>query len=122
MVERVEKFCARDEWKRAYDEINAFERMLTDDGVPVVKFFLHISKGEQLKRFRKRERDPFRSWKIGPDDWRNRKARSKYEKAIDEMFEKTSTKHAPWHVIPANHKWFARVAVLERTVKALAGA
>ncbi len=117
LVERVEKFAKKPEWKRAYREINAFERMLHDDGVPIVKCFLHISKKEQLERFHEREKDPFKNWKIGADDWRNRKQWKKYVEAIDDMFEKTSTDFAPWHGIASEHKWFGRVQVLECTTQ-----
>ncbi|MGB7218958.1 MAG: hypothetical protein WBD07_09120 [Vicinamibacterales bacterium] len=122
LVERVERFAEKDEWKRAYDEINAFERLLTNDGVPVVKYFLHISKKEQLKRFRARENNPFKNWKITDEDYRNRGKWKDYERAIDDMLEKTSTTHAPWHVVAANHKWHARVTVCETAVKALSEA
>lgn len=119
LVERVEKLTEKAAWRRAYDEIGRFEKMLVDDGCPVVKVFLHITKKEQLRRFREREGNPFKNWKIGPDDWRNRKAWKRYEKAIDEMFGRTDTGCAPWHLIAANHKWFARTEVLRRVVKAL---
>ncbi|MBK8206003.1 MAG: hypothetical protein IPK87_04310 [Planctomycetes bacterium] len=119
LVERVEKFATKQEWKRAYDEINSFEHMLHADNVPILKFYLHISKPEQLRRFRAREQDPFKNWKIGPEDWRNRKKWSKYITAVDDMFEKTSTDWAPWHAVAAEHKWFARLKVLETAVKTL---
>jgi AMP-polyphosphate phosphotransferase len=119
LVERVEGFAKKPDWKRAYDEINAFEKLLTNDGVPVIKFFLHISKKEQLKRFKEREQNPFKNWKITQEDYRNREKWDEYEDAIDDMFERTSTKHAPWIGVPANHKWFARVTVAEQAVKYL---
>ncbi|MBX3458691.1 MAG: hypothetical protein KF696_01855 [Planctomycetes bacterium] len=119
LVERVEKFAAKEAWKRAYDEINAFERMLHDDGVPVIKYYLHISKDEQLKRFKAREQDPFKAWKIGPEDWRNREKWDMYEAAVDEMFKRTSTDYAPWHAVSSQHKWHARVTVLETAVAVL---
>ncbi len=119
LVERVEGFAKQRDWLRAYDEINAFEKMYHDDGVPVVKFFLHISKDEQLKRFKDREHDPFKSWKIGPDDWRNRERWEDYEVAIEEMFQRTSTAFAPWRVVPAEYKWAARVEVAETCVRVL---
>lgn len=122
LVERVEKFAAKPDWKRAYDEINMFEKLLTNDGVPVLKFFLHISKKEQASRFKEREADPFKNWKITPEDYRNREKWDEYEKAIDDMFEKTSTDSAPWNVVAANHKWHARVAIAEACVKQLAAA
>jgi polyphosphate kinase 2 (PPK2 family) len=119
LVERVEGFAKKHAWQRAYREIDEFERMLVDDGVPVVKIFLHISKKEQLKRFRERENDPYKHWKIGPDDWRNRKKWNAYAKAIDEMFERTSTPHAPWTLVAGEHKWWARIAVCRAVVDAL---
>ncbi len=119
LVERVEGLATKAEWKRAYGEINAFEKALTDDRCPVVKIFLHITKKEQLKRFKERERNPYKNWKIGPEDWRNRKRWKRYEKAIDEMFERTHTPAAPWHVVAGNHKWHARLGVLRLVVEAL---
>jgi polyphosphate kinase 2 (PPK2 family) len=120
LVERVEKLARTRDWKRAYDEINAFERLLTGDGVPVVKFFLHISKKEQLRRFEEREANPFKRWKISAEDWRNRRRWRDYEQATDDMLRRTSTHHAPWTLIAAEHKWHARVAVCEQTVRQLA--
>ena len=119
LVERVEHFAKKKEWKRAYDEINEFERMLTADGVPVIKLFFHISKGEQLRRFHERESNPYKRWKITKDDWRNRRKWSKYEEAIDEMFEKTTTEHAPWHLIAGERKWYARVTACRTVAEAL---
>jgi polyphosphate kinase 2 (PPK2 family) len=119
LVERVEGFASKPEWRRAYDEINQFEKTLVDDGCPVVKIFLHITRKEQLKRFKERQKNPYKNWKIGPDDWRNRKAWSRYEKAIDEMFERTDTGSAPWILVAANHKWYARTEVLDRVADAL---
>lgn len=120
LVERIEELASRAEWRRAYGEINAFERMLTDDGVRVVKIFLHISADEQLKRFEERLDNPFKRWKIGPDDLRNREHWDDYIEAYEEMFEHTSTEHAPWHLVPANAKWFARLSVLEIVTTKLA--
>jgi polyphosphate kinase 2 (PPK2 family) len=119
LVERVEEFCAPAEWKRAYDEINEFERMLVKDGAVVVKIFLHISKKEQLRRFHERQHNPYKRWKISKDDWRNRRKWSDYEKAVDEMFEKTTTRRAPWTPIAGEHKWYARVAVCRAVADAL---
>lgn len=118
LVERVEKFASETEWTRAYREINEFERLLHDDGAIIVKLYLHISKDEQLIRFRRREEDPLKHWKINDEDWRNRKKWAEHNDAAHDMFEKTSTPHAPWTVIPANYKWYARV----RVVKAIADA
>jgi len=120
LVERIEKFCSKAEWKRAYDEINAFEKALADDGVPVVKLFLHISKKEQKRRFEDRAKDPFAVWKLNEEDWRNRAKWDDYEVAIDEMLERTDQEHAPWHLVAADYKWFARVEVLEACVERLA--
>jgi polyphosphate kinase 2 (PPK2 family) len=119
LVERVEGFASKSEWKRAYGEINEFEKVLADDGVPIVKIFLHITKDEQLRRFKEREHNPYKKWKIGPEDWRNRKRWSDYEVAIDDMFRKTSTKRAPWNALAANAKWYARTEVLRTVVKTL---
>lgn len=120
LVERVEGFASEQDWRRAYDEINSIEKMFVEDGVPVIKFFLHISKEEQLRRFHEREKDPFKNWKIGPDDWRNREKWDDYEHAIDDMFKRTSTEYAPWTLIPAEHKWTARVEVAEACVEQIA--
>jgi polyphosphate kinase 2 (PPK2 family) len=119
LVERVEKLCTPDEWKRAYGEINEFEKMLVDDGAVVVKLFLHISKKEQLRRFHEREHNPYKRWKITDDDWRNRKKWSKYERAIDDMFEETHTRYAPWTAIAGERKWYARVSVCRAVADAL---
>jgi polyphosphate kinase 2 (PPK2 family) len=119
LVERVEGLASPAEWRRAYDEINAFERMLTEDGVAMAKFFLHIDRKTQLKRFKMREHDPMKKYKITPDDWRNRKKWRDYEKAIQEMLDRTHRPDAPWHLIPANDKQYARIEVLKACAKAL---
>jgi polyphosphate kinase 2 (PPK2 family) len=123
LVERVEKFCIDADWKRAYREINEFERQLTDGGAIIIKLFLQVTKDEQLARFKRREEDPYKHWKISDEDWRNRKHWDQHNEAAEDMFEKTSTDAAPWVVIPANYKWYARVkvvkAVAERVTKAL---
>jgi polyphosphate kinase 2 (PPK2 family) len=119
LVERVEHLAKKHEWRRAYGEINEFEKMLEADGVPIVKLFLHISKKEQLRRFREREHNPYKRWKITDDDWRNRRKWSKYEKAIDAMLEETSTAHAPWNVIAGERKWYARVTACRKVADAL---
>jgi polyphosphate kinase 2 (PPK2 family) len=119
LVERVEGFASKPEWRRAYDEINEFEKQLTDDGCPVIKIFLHISKKEQLRRFEERKKNPYKNWKITDEDWRNRKKWKPYERAIDDMFERTDTGSAPWLVIPGNHKWYARTEALKSVVTAL---
>lgn len=119
LVERVEEFAKPQEWQRAYDEINLFEKMLADDGAIFVKLYLHISKDEQLYRFKVREADPYKHWKINEEDWRNRKKWEEHNEAAQDMFEKTSTKWAPWTVVAANYKWYARVKVLKTVVEAV---
>ncbi len=117
LVERVEGFASREEWTRAYDEINNFERGLADEGMVLVKFWLHISSEEQLKRFKKREKDPLKSWKLTDEDWRNREKRDQYELAVEDMVARTSIEpHAPWHLIPADSKRYARVAVIDTVI------
>jgi AMP-polyphosphate phosphotransferase len=115
LVERVEGFATKQEWKRAFGEIVAFEETLAAEGMMLVKFWLHISDSEQLKRFEKRRADPLKSWKLTDEDWRNRGRRSEYTEAIEEMLERTDTEAAPWHVIGADSKKYARVAVIETT-------
>jgi PPK2 family polyphosphate:nucleotide phosphotransferase len=122
LIERVEGFATEKEWKRAYQEINEFERTLCDDGALIVKFYLHISKDEQLARFKRREADPYKHWKINDEDWRNRRKWDEHNAAAEDMFEKTSTEWAPWIVIPANFKWAARIKVVKTVVEALRSA
>jgi polyphosphate kinase 2 (PPK2 family) len=112
LVERVEGFADRDEWERAYEEINGFERTLSDEGAIVVKLWLHISDEEQLKRFEARAGDPLKSWKLTDEDWRNREKRPQYEAAVEEMLERTDRPCAPWRVVPAESKRFARVEII----------
>ncbi len=119
LVERIEGFATKSEWKRAYDEINEFEHTLIDDGVRIVKLFLHITADEQLRRFEQRLNDPYKRWKLTSDDLRNREKWNDYEAALEDMLDKTSTKAAPWTLILANHKWYARLAVLRRVVEVL---
>ncbi len=122
LVERVEGFAKPEEWRRAYREINEFERTLTDDGTILVKLFLQITKDEQLVRFKKRASDPLKHWKISDEDWRNRNKWSEHIVAAEEMFSLTSKPHAPWHVVPANSKWFTRLAVLRIVIRTLTNA
>lgn len=119
LVERVEGFAKEEEWQRAYDEINCFEKLLTDDHYIIEKFWLHISNDEQLKRFRERQANPLKRWKITEEDWRNRAKWKDYQIAAEEMFAKTDNSFAPWHIIPANSKWYARVAVIRQMVRAI---
>ena len=119
LVERVEGFAREEEWKRAYREINDLEQTLHDDGAIIFKFYIHISKDEQLDRFKRREADPYKHWKISDEDWRNRHKWNEHNLAAEEMFEKTSTNHAPWVVIPGNYKWAARLKVLKTITRRL---
>jgi polyphosphate kinase 2 (PPK2 family) len=112
LVERVEGFCTEAEWKRAYDEINEFEAQQKDNGVTLVKLFMHITQKEQDRRFRDRLESPWKRWKTGKDDYRNRARRADYLKAYATMFERTDTRWAPWKVIDANDKKAARIAVM----------
>jgi polyphosphate kinase 2 (PPK2 family) len=117
LVERVEGFAAPDEWSRAYDEINDFEKTLCDEGTILVKFWLHISPEEQLRRFERREKNPLKAWKLTDEDWRNRKKRDAYDQAVEEMVAHTSVEpHASWHLIPGDSKRYARVAVIETVI------
>lgn len=119
LVERVEGFCTRTEWKRAYREINEFEQQLVSGGIVVTKFWLHISQEEQLRRFKARELDPFRSYKLTEEDWRNRDKWRQYLDAVEEMLEKTSTAWAPWTVVEADDKYHARVKVVRTVTETL---
>lgn len=119
LVERVEAFATDAEWARAYREINDFERLLVDDNAIIIKIYLHITKDEQLARFKRREADPYKHWKISDEDWRNRKKWDQHNAAAEEMFEKTSTEDSPWHVIAANYKWYARLRVVKIVVDRL---
>ncbi|MGC2223411.1 MAG: polyphosphate kinase [Methylocella sp.] len=109
LVERVEGLAINKEWRRAYREINEFERMLVDSGSRLVKLFLHITPDEQLRRFRDRLIDPMKHWKLSYEDFRNHTRWSDYETAIEDMMEETATRHAPWHLIPANNKPYGRI-------------
>jgi polyphosphate kinase 2 (PPK2 family) len=112
LVERVEGFAEEAEWKRAYAEINEFEDQLVEHGIVLCKFWFHITKDEQLARFKARELTPYKRWKLTDEDWRNREKWDDYEAAVDDMIEHTSTTLAPWTLIEANDKRFARIKVL----------
>ena len=112
LVERVEGFCTETEWKRAYDEINEFEAQQKDNGVTLVKLFMHVTQKEQDRRFKDRLESPWKRWKTGKDDYRNRARRDDYIKAYADMFERTDTRWAPWCVIDGNNKKSARIAAL----------
>jgi polyphosphate kinase 2 (PPK2 family) len=117
LVERVEGYATPEQWSRAYQEIVAFERMLAREGMVVIKFWLHISADEQLKRFRSREADPVRAWKLTQEDWRNRGRREDYEQAIEDMFARTDHDLGPWCPVEAESKRYARVKVVESVVE-----
>lgn len=119
MVERIEGFCAESEWKRAYREINYSERQLVDFGTILFKFWIHISKEEQLRRFESRENDQKRVWKLTDEDWRNRERWDLYEEAVNEMLLKTSTLTAPWTVVEGDSKLYARIKILRTLVDKL---
>lgn len=114
LVERVEEFATAQEWGRAYQEINDFEELLVDHGIVLMKFWLHIDKDEQLARFKAREETPWKVYKIGPEDWRNREKWDAYKIAIHDMIARTSTYKAPWQLIPANNKTYARAEILKQ--------
>lgn len=119
LVERIEGFATEQEWRRAYAEINNMEANLAGAGAVVLKFWMHIDKDEQAQRFKQRQETPEKQWKITDEDWRNRDKWDEYEKAVDEMIVRTSTKEAPWHIIEANSKLYARIKVMEIVVEAL---
>jgi AMP-polyphosphate phosphotransferase len=119
LVERVEGFASEEEWRRGYDEIVEFERSLAHEGMCLVKLWMHVSEEEQLKRFEARRDNPLKSWKLTDEDWRNREKRPAYEEAVEEMLERTDHEGARWHVIPADQKKYARVAVLETVIAEL---
>lgn len=119
MVERIEGFCTQEEWKRAYKEINDMEKDLADAGAVVLKFWMQIDKKEQEKRFRQRQENPEKQWKITDEDWRNREKWDQYEEAVNEMLIRTSSPYAPWIVVEGNCKYYARIKVLETVVEAV---
>jgi AMP-polyphosphate phosphotransferase len=113
LVERVEGFATKREWRRGYEEINQFERLLVEDGIRIAKIFLHISAGEQIRRFKDRVNNPLKRWKLSYEDFRNRERWADYEIAIEDMMEKTSTTRAPWYLVPTNNKLFGRIAAFK---------
>ena len=119
MVERLEGFCSEDDWKRAYNEMNEFERQLTDWGAVVLKFWIHIDQDTQRERVNDRQNTPEKQWKLTEEDWRNREKWPQYEEAIDEMLAKTSTENAPWYIIESNDKKYARIKTLKLVIEAL---
>jgi AMP-polyphosphate phosphotransferase len=119
LVERVEGFATEEQWRRAYGEIVEFEGTLAAEGMIMVKFWMHVSDEEQLRRFQSRANDPLRSWKLTDEDWRNRKKRPQYEAAVEKMLERTDHDVAPWHVVAGDDKRFARVSVVETVCAAV---
>ena len=119
MVERLEGFCSENDWMRAYNEMNEFEKMLTDWGAIVIKFWVQIDKETQLERFTERQNTPEKQWKITDEDWRNREKWDLYETAVNEMLQKTSTSFAPWHILESNDKKYARIKALEIVIAAI---
>ncbi len=119
LVERVEGFATEEEWKRAYREINSFERNLRDFGTVIIKFWIHISRDEQLRRFEQRQASGYKSWKLTAEDWRNREKWPQYELALRDMLLKTSTATAPWTIVEGNDKHWARVKALTTVVEVL---
>jgi polyphosphate kinase 2 (PPK2 family) len=122
LVERVEGFASEEAWRRAYGEIADLESSLAAEGSVIVKFWMHLSPEEQLRRFESRRDDPYRAWKLTDEDWRNREKRPDYEAAVEEMLERTDTPAAPWHVIAAEDKRWARVAVVRTVCEAVEAA
>jgi AMP-polyphosphate phosphotransferase len=120
LVERVEGFASEAEWKRAYKEINSFERQLREFGVILAKFWIQISRDEQLRRFEERKAIGYKAWKLTEEDWRNREKWAAYEEAVEQMLVKTSTTTAPWTLVEGNDKNWARTKVLAKLVKILA--
>jgi len=118
LVERVEHLASEEAWHRAYEEIRDFEHTLTAEGMVLVKLWLHISDEEQLRRFKAREQDLLKSWKLTDDDWRNRGKRPQYLEAVEDMVRETSTGYAPWTLVEAESKRYARVKVIETVIAA----
>jgi polyphosphate kinase 2 (PPK2 family) len=117
LVERVEGFATVEQWTRGYDEIVEFERSLVLEGMILLKFWMHISDEEQLRRFKRREREPLKTWKLTAEDWRNREKRTAYEQAIEDMLERTDHPLARWHLIEGDSKRYARVKVVETAIR-----
>jgi polyphosphate:AMP phosphotransferase len=122
LVERVEGFAAPHEWMRAYSEINQFEEQMAEHGIVLVKYWLHVTKEEQERRFKEREHSTYKRWKLTEEDWRNRAKWDQYELAVNDMVERTSSRLAPWTLVEANDKYFARIKVLKTACQRLAAA
>ncbi|HEX4698821.1 MAG TPA: UDP-galactose-lipid carrier transferase [Actinomycetes bacterium] len=119
LVERVEGFATEEQWQRAYGEIASFEASLAAEGMILVKFWMHVSPEEQLRRFERRKDDPLKSWKLTDEDWRNRDKHQRYVKAVEDMLDRTDQPAAPWFVVPAEDKRYARVAVVRHVCDAI---
>jgi len=119
LVERVEGFATEDQWQRAYGEISTFEASLAAEGMILVKFWMHVSPEEQLRRFERRKDDPLKSWKLTDEDWRNRDKHQRYVDAVEDMLARTDQPVAPWFVVPAEDKRYARVAVVRQVCDAI---
>ena len=119
LVVRVHNLVPKAEWEKRYDHINNFERLLTDTGTIVRKFFLHISKGEQEQRLLAREQDPTKSWKLSPQDWKERELWDDYQAAYEDALNRCAGPDAPWYIVPADHKWFRDVAIAQTLVETL---
>jgi polyphosphate kinase 2 (PPK2 family) len=119
LVERVEGFATEEQWQRAYGEISSFEASLAAEGMILVKFWMHVSPEEQLRRFERRKDDPLKSWKLTDEDWRNRDKHQRYVTAVEDMLDRTDQPAAPWFVVPAEDKRYARVAVVRHVCDAI---
>jgi len=119
LVERVERLATKEQWRRAYDEITEFEQTLAAEGMIIVKFWMHVSDEEQLRRFERRQKDPLKVWKLTDEDWRNREKRKDYEQAVEDMLARTDHPAAPWTVVEGDSKRYARVKVVETVVQAI---
>jgi polyphosphate kinase 2 (PPK2 family) len=122
LVERVEGFATEQEWRRAYSEIGEFEELLVDHGIVLIKYWVHITEDEQLRRFKEREKARYKQWKLTDEDWRNRAKWPDYQRAVNEMVERTSTRLAPWTLVEGNNKYFARLKVLKTACASLKAA
>jgi len=121
LIARVHKLVPKREWESRYQQINAFEKMLSENGVYILKFFLHMGKAEQKRRFEERLKDKSKNWKASPADFAERKYWKSYQTAYEEALERCSTKHAPWYAVPSDHKWFRNYAVAEVIIRTLEG-
>ena len=113
LVERIDELATPEQWERAYRTIAEFERSFCEEGGVLVKFWLHLSEEEQLRRFEERQQDPLKRWKLSDDDWKNRAKRPLYLRAVEDMLERTDHEHAPWCLVEAESKRFARIKVIE---------